>query len=96
MKISKAKAAKKSAVIRWKKLSDKKLDKIKKIQIDYSTDKKFRKNVKTRFVSSKKTSLKIKGLKKGKKYYVRIRAYKYSGGTIHVSKWSKTKKVKAK
>ena len=36
------------------------------------------------------------GFKGAKKYYVRIRAYKKSGGAVHVSKWSTKKSVKAK
>lgn len=55
-------------------------------QIQYSTDKKFRKNVKSVTVSKNKTTSKtISKLKKGKTYYVRVRAYK----TINVNKKSK-------
>ena len=49
-----------------------------------------------KYVKAKKTSQKITKLTSKKKYYVRIRAYTSSGGVIHVSKWSKTKTVKAK
>lgn len=44
----------------------------------------------------KKTSLKVKKLKKGRKYYVRVRAYTKSGDTVHVSKWSSKKSAKVK
>lgn len=44
--------------------------------IEYSTDKKFAKNVKTVTVSkNSKTSTTLKKLSKGKKYYVRVKAY---------------------
>ena len=96
VKISKATAGKKSATVKWKKLSSAKRKKVKKIEIQYSKDKNFSNGVKTKYASAKKTSYKVKGLKKGKKYFVRIRAYTSSGGQVHVSKWSSTKKVKAK
>ena len=96
MKLLKAKAAKKSATVKWKKIPKKNLKKIRKVQIQYSTDKNFKKAVKTKYAKAKKTSYKIKGLKKGRKYYVRIRAYTKAGGKVHVSKWSKSKSFKVK
>ena len=96
VKISKPKAAKKSATVKWKKLSKKKLKKIKKIEIQYSLDKNFKTGVKTKYAKAKLTSLKIKKLKSKKTYYVRLRAYTNSGGAVHVSKWSGPKKVKVK
>ena len=91
--ISKPSASKKAITVKWKKVSNKKT---KKIEIQYSTDKTFQTSVKTKYASSKKTSLKIKALKSKKKYFVRIRAYTSSGGTVHVSKWSAVKSVKVK
>ena len=38
----------------------------------------------------------VGALIEGRKYYVRIRAYTNAGGTVHVSKWSGAKPVKAK
>ena len=75
----------------------KNLKKIGNIQIQYSTSKKFNTS-NTKIVTVKKTakSKKIKKLAKKKTYYVRVRAYKKSGDTIHISKWSKIKKVKTK
>ncbi len=96
VKISKPKAAKKSATIKWKKVSVKNQKKIAKIQIQYSTDKNFKKNVKSKYAKATKTSYKIKKLKSKKKYYVRIRAYTKSDGQVHVSKWSAKKPFKAK
>jgi hypothetical protein len=96
VKIKSAKAGKKSAKVTWKKVSKKNLKNTKKIEIQYSTDKTFQTNVKSKFVKAKKKSATIKGLKSKKKYYVRVRAYTKSGNVIHVSKWSKKKSVKAK
>lgn len=66
-------------------------------EIQYSTDKKFKKNTKT--VKVKKgsaTSKTIAKLKKNKKYYVRIRAYKYQNKKYARSPWSKVKSMKVK
>lgn len=41
-------------------------------------------------------NLRLSELKKGRKYFVRIRAYTKSGDTVHVSKWSSKKSVKVK
>lgn len=44
-----------------------------------------------------KTSAIVKKLKSGKKYYVRVRAYKVVGGKKYYSAWAtKTKPVKVK
>ena len=65
-------------------------------EIQYSTSKKF-KGAKTVKVSgNKKVSKTIAGMKKGKTTYVRIRCYKMSGKTKHVSCWSSSKKLKIK
>lgn len=76
---------KKSITVVWKKSKN-----AKKYQVQYSLNKKFKKGNKTK--STKKLTYNIKGLKKNKTYYVRVRAVngKLSGA------WSKTKKVKIK
>ncbi len=89
-------AAKKAATIKWKKVSAKNQKKIAKIQIQYSTDKNFKKGVKTVYAKKSATSKKITKLTSKKTYYVRIRAYKSSGGVVHISKWSTRKSVKVK
>ena len=94
VKIRKPKAQKKAAVIKWNKIA--KRNKTKKVEIQYSTDRNFKKGVKTKYASAKKTSFQIKNLKKDRKYYVRIRAYTKAGNKVHVSKWSDTKTVRAK
>ncbi|MBU5428896.1 leucine-rich repeat protein [Kineothrix sp. MSJ-39] len=91
--VSKAKAAKKSITVTWKKQKKN----VSGYQIQYSTSKKFDKAVKTKTVKgTKKTSLTISKLKAKKTYYVRIRTYKTVKGTKYYSEWSKTKKVKTK
>ena len=83
--------------VEWKKLSSKDKKKIKKIQIQVSTDKNFTTIVKEKFLKSSKSSWTIPGLKKNTKYYVRIRAYTKDGNVINVSKWvTKNKKTKKK
>lgn len=58
-------------------------------QIQISTDKKFKKGVKSKSLS--KTSYTFTKLKAGKKYYVRLRSYKKTGqGTLN-SAWRKGK-----
>ncbi|MGN1420751.1 MAG: VanW family protein [Eubacterium sp.] len=49
-------------------------------QVFYSTDKKFKKNVKSVFVSSSKTSYKVSGINKSKRYYAKVRAYSNYNG----------------
>ena len=96
VKILSVKAEKKAGTVKWKKPSKANLKKIKKIRIQISTNKNFSKNLKTYYAASSKTSYKIKSLKKGTKYFVRISAYTKSGKTVHVSKWSAVKTFKAK
>ena len=91
-KLSKVTAAKKSFKASWKAVSD-----ITGYQIQYSTDKSFKKNKKTVTVSKSKTTSKtVKKLKAKKKYYVRIRTYKTVSGKKYYSEWSKAKSVKTK
>lgn len=91
--VSKAKAAKKSIIVTWKKQKKN----VSGYQIQYSTSKKFDKAVKTKNVKgTKKTSLTISKLKAKKTYYVRIRTYKTVKGKKYYSEWSKAKKVKTK
>ena len=66
-------------------------------QIQYSTNKNFKKGNKTVTVKSNKTVKKtVKNLKAKKTYYVRIRAYKTVNGKKYYSAWSKAKSVKTK
>lgn len=66
-------------------------------QIQYSTDKKFKKNCKIATVNNnKKKSKTITGLKARKKYYVRVRTYMLVGGKKISSSWTPAKAVKTK
>ena len=92
VKVASAKAGKKSIKVTWKKVKG-----IKGYQIQYSTNKKFKKGNKTITVkSTKSTSATIKKLKSKKKYYVRMRTYKIVNGKKVYSAWSKAKSVKVK
>ena len=95
VKISKPKAAKKAATVKWKKVNKKNKKKISRIEIQYSQAQDFS-SYSTKTAKVSKTSLKIKKLTKGTTYYVRIRGYKYINGIKHVSPWSAIKRVKAK
>ena len=67
-------------------------------KVEYSTSKKFtKKTTKTVTVKTTKALNKtIKGLKSGKKYYVRVRAYTTSGKKTIFSKYTAVKSVKIK
>lgn len=84
-------AGKKKFTVQWKK--DKKAD---GYQVQYSTDKKFKKNVKSVNVSKKSTKATIKKLKKGKTYWVRMHSYKKINGKKYYSGWGKVKSVKVR
>ena len=94
---SSVKAAKKAFTLTWKKVTAKvKNTRIKGYQIQYSTNKKFKK-AKTKTVNGyKKNKITIKKLKSKKKYYVRIRTVLKINGKTSYSKWSKVKTVKTK
>ena len=78
----------KQILLKYKKVSD-----AKGYEISYSTDKKFKKAVTKK--NTAKTSYTISKLKKGKIYYVRIRAYRMdSTGKKVYGKYSSMKKVK--
>ncbi|WP_022762420.1 MULTISPECIES: CAP domain-containing protein [unclassified Butyrivibrio] len=81
---------KRSFSISWDKVSG-----ASKYEIQYATNKKFS-DAKTKTFAGSKSSAKIKKLKSGKKYFVRIRCYKNIYGMKVYSGWSKTKKIKVK
>lgn len=63
--------------------------------LQYSTDKKFKKGVKTVYISkNSRTQTTISRLAKGKTYYVRLASYKKAGNAKIYSSWSKVKAVK--
>lgn len=72
--------------VKWKDVS-----KAEGYQIAYATNSKF-KNKTTKTVSGARTTSKtISGLKQGKKYYIRVRAYSKSGKKTAYGSWSSTK-----
>ena len=82
-------------VMMWKKISG-----VSGYQIQYSVKKSFKKGVKTRKVGAKKKAIKLKKLKKGKTYYVRVLPYtkvthsRTGESRIVFGKTSNTKKVR--
>lgn len=91
--ISKVAAAKKGFKVTWKKQTSQTSG----YEIQYSTDKNFKKTVTTVTISKNKTTSKsITKLAAKKKYYVRIRTYKLVGKTKYYSDWSKISNVTTK
>ncbi|MCM1434097.1 MAG: fibronectin type III domain-containing protein [Clostridiales bacterium] len=95
--ITKLTAGKKKLTAKWKK----QVSQTTGYQLQYSTDKSFKKNNKTVTVSKNKiTSKTISKLKAKKKYYVRVRTYKtvkVNGKSTKIySSWSKAKAVTIK
>lgn len=94
--LSKPKAAAKGkATITWKKFKQTKKTKaiwkkVKKVEVQYSTDPTFKTKI-SKLTGKSKTKLSVKGLQKNTTYYVRTR---YTDGAGGYSKWSGTKKFK--
>lgn len=64
-------------------------------QLQYSTNKKFKKGVKTiKIKKNKTTSTVIKNLKTKKTYYIRVRSYRKKGKKTKYGRWSKTSVVR--
>ena len=91
--LKKVKKGKKSAKVIWKKLKAKEAN---GYQIRYSLKKSMKKAKKKLVNTVNKSSLKIKKLKRKKKYYFQIRAYLDFNGERLYSAWSKKKSVKTK
>ena len=89
--LSSVKAQKKKMVVSWKKTGGNQ-----EYQVQYSTSKNFKSNVKTANISAKRGSVIIKNIPAKKRYYVRIRSYKKVGNKIWYTGWSKTKNVNTK
>ena len=91
--LSKLTAAKKAFKATWKAQKTETTG----YEIQYSTDKNFKKgNKSSKIGKNKTTSTTIKKLKAKKKYYARIRTYKTVNGKKIYSAWSGSKSVKTK
>lgn len=95
--IKKPKRAKKAFKAKWKRQSGKMAtSRITGYQIQYSTSSSFAGARTVSVKGYKKTSKKIKKLKRKTKYYVKVRTYKTVNGVNYYSGWSKTKAVKTR
>ena len=90
--IEKLVKGKKSFTVKWIKRSAP----VKGYQVRYSLKKDFSKATVKTVTGASKTSLKVKKLKKNKKYYVQVRTYKTIAGKKIYSAWSRAKSVRTK
>ena len=94
VKIKKPAAKKTSIKVKWTKLTKKQLKKSKathyEIWVSEIPGYPAGAATKEKIVKKSKSSWTCKGLKKNKKYYVKVRAIKYVGGKKHVGAWKKT------
>ncbi len=93
LKLSVKSSKKKTATVTWKKVKD-----ASGYIVEYSTSKKFTKKTTKKATIKKGATIKttLKKLKSGKKYYVRVKAYRtYKGKTVY-GKLSKVKYAKIK
>ena len=95
--VTKIAGGKRSLTIRWNKVSTP-LGAlyIDGYQIQYSTNKNFKGAKKVTAKGYGRTSMTIKKLLSGKKYYVRVRTYAKVGNKTYFSKWSKIKAVRVR
>ena len=87
-KVKSVKAAKKKLTVKYKASG------AKKYQVQVALKKNFKKGLKKK--TTTKTKWTFKGLKKKKKYFIRVRGAKSYNGTLIWGKWSKVKKKKTK
>lgn len=90
-------AAKRGFTAKWARPASKFLSQTTGYQVQWSTDKAFKKSVKSKLIKgAKKTSLKVGKLKAKKTYYVKVRTYKQVGKAKYYSSWSKAQKVRTR
>ena len=88
--ISRLAKSKKTVTIRWKSVASSATG----VKLSYALNSGFTKSEKTLTLTRTKTTKILRGLKKGKTYYFRLRTYKkYASGTYY-SDWSKVRKIK--
>ena len=78
-------------LVKWSKVSS-----VSGYQVQYSTNKKFTRSWIGTVEKKSATSVRVIRLSAKKKYYVRIRSFKYANGSTYYSSWSKTKNVTTK
>lgn len=78
-------------LVKWSKVSS-----VSGYQIQYSTNKKFTRSRIGTVEKKSATSASVRRLSARKKYYVRIRSFKYANGSTYYSSWSKAKNVTTK
>lgn len=78
-------------LVKWSKVSS-----ISGYQVQYSTNKKFTRSRIGTVEKKSATSASVRRLSARKKYYVRIRSFKYANGSTYYSSWSKVKNVTTK
>ncbi len=89
--LSKLTAGKRQLTVKWKKGKD-----ITGYEVQYSLKKNFAGAKKIRIKNAATVETVLKKLTTGKKYYVRVRAYKTVSGKKYYSAWSKAKSAKVK
>lgn len=88
--ISKLIKSKKTVTVRWRSVASSTTG----VKLCYASNKNFTKEKKTLTFLRTKTTKSITGLKNGKTYYFKLRAYKKNGDDIIYSTWSSVKKIK--
>lgn len=83
-------AGKKKVKVTWKKMTG-----VSGYQLQFATKRSFA-GKKTKNIGKTKSSVTLKKLKKGKTYYIRIRAYNKANGSKKYGTWSSIKKIKVK
>ena len=91
----KAKSNRKKILVQWKKPSKKQLKKFDYYEVEYSKYSNFE-DSKILKVGKKKVKRTISGLKRRTKYYYRVRKVKETSNGKHVSKWTKSKKIRTR
>ena len=89
--ITKTKVTKNTVTVNWKRNKNANY-----YTVEYATNREMKNSKKVNISPNSKTSYKIKGLKKGKKYFIRIRAVKKSGGKSYIGEFSTRKAVTIK
>ena len=89
--ITKTKVARNTVTVNWKRNKNANY-----YTVEYATNREMKNSKKVNISPNSKTSYKIKGLKKGKKYFIRIRAVKKTGGKSYIGEFSTRKAVTIK